>query len=243
MTQSDAVGGSAQAGTANTEGTADQADTADTADQADATGTAGTPPSATTATSTVVGAPSPRRTGPSIRPALIVVGIALLLILVFGVASALTSNPTPKAPKPAAVEGTGLVAEPATATLHPIEILGTPPADVLDALVLPKGAHEVSDTPWSGSTQYAGDMSFRLGAAQATLVDFFHTEFHAHGWSIVSVGAAHDDPHATEVLAQRASTDGWFWEAGVVVYPTTFGHAGADVTRFELELYEMPDAT
>ena len=224
MGQADPVGGSAPADTPTS-------------------ATTTTPTSATTTATPAPRGPSPRTAGPSIRPALIVVGVALLLILVFGIASALTNNPTPKAPKASAVKGTGLVAEPAIGTLHPIEILGTPPADVLDALVLPKGAHQVSHTPWSGSTQYSGDMSFRLGATQATLVAFFHAEFRAHGWSTVSVGAAHDDPHATEVLAQRASTDGWFWEAGVVVYPTTFSDTGADVTRFELELYEMPDAT
>ncbi len=209
--------------------------------------TAGGPPvRAGSPTPTLPASPDPpagRTPGPSVRPALIVVGLALLVLLVFGIGAALTNNPTPKAPKAAKVKGTGLVAEPATATLHPIEILGTPPADVLDALVLPKGAHVVSDTPWSGSTQYAGDMSFRLGASQAALVTFFHTELRHDGWSVLSVGAAHDEPGATEVLAQRASSDGWFWEAGVVVYPTTFDHAGADTTRFKLDLYEMPDAT
>lgn len=190
-------------------------------------------------------APAYRTTGPSVRPALIVVGLALLVVLVFGIASALTTNPTPKPPRPSAVKGTGLVAEPAVATLRPIEILGTPPADVLDALVLPKGAHEVSVTKWSGSTQYDGKMSFRLAASQASLVDFFRAELRARKWSIVSVGPARGAPHATEVLAQRASTDGWFWEAGFVVYPTTFSTsaAHADVTRFGLDLYEMPDAT
>jgi len=101
----------------------------------------------------------------------------------------------------------------------------------------------VSHTPWSGSTQFSAAMSFRLGASQAALVDFFRTELHAHGWSITSVGAAHDAKGATEVLSQRESTDGWFWDAGVVVYPTTFARSGADVTRFTLDLYEVPDAT
>lgn len=213
--------------------------------QADTAG--GTPvPPAASQPAPAVDEPPPRRTpGPSVRPALAVVGIALFLILAFGIGAALTSNPTPKAPAPAPVKGTGLVAEPATATLHPIEILGTPPADVLDALVLPKGAHEVSVTKWSGSTQYDGKMSFRLAASQASLVDFFRAELRARKWSIVSVGPARGAPHATEVLAQRASTDGWFWEAGFVVYPTTFSTsaAHADVTRFGLDLYEMPDAT
>jgi hypothetical protein len=187
--------------------------------------------------------PGRRAAGPSTRPALIVVGLALLVVLLFGIGAALTDNTTPKPPKSAVVRGTGLLAEPAATTLHPIEILGTPPADVLDALVLPKGAYAVSDRPWSGSTQYSGEMTFRLDASQATLVSFFRTELRARGWSITSVGAAHDEPGATEVLAQRASTDGWFWEAGVAVLPTTFGHAGTNLTRFRLDLYEMPDAT
>ncbi|MGH8989255.1 MAG: hypothetical protein ACRDXC_11810 [Acidimicrobiales bacterium] len=202
----------------------------------DSTGRTGSPPDPP-------GASVRRPPGPSVRPALIVVGLALLIVLVFAVGAALTHNATPKAPKPALLRGTGLVAEPAAATLHPIRILTTPPADILDALVLPQGARTVSATPWKGSTQYSGSMSFRLGATQATLVRFFHAELHAHGWSITDVGPAHDAPGATEVLGQHASTDGWFWETGVVVFPTSFGRSGTQTTRFRLELYEVPDAT
>ncbi len=187
--------------------------------------------------------PARRAPGPSLRPALVVVGLALLVVLVFGIGAAFTNDATPKAPKSHAVKGTGLVAEPSAATLHPIEILGTPPADILDALVLPRHARKVSDTPWSGSTQYSGEMTFRLDASQASIVRFFRAELHARGWAVTNVGAAHDQPGATEVLAQRASTDGWFWEAGVVVHPTTFERAGTDLTRFSLDLYEVPDAT
>jgi hypothetical protein len=186
-----------------------------------------------------------RPAGPSLRPALVVVGLALFLVLAFGIGSALNHNPTPKAPSPSRVNGTDLVAQPSAATLRPIEILGTPPADVLDALVLPRGAHTVSVTKWSGTTQYAGKMTFRLGASQAALVAFFRTELHAHGWSIVNVGPARNERGAIEVLAQRASADGWFWEAGVVVFPTTFGPGSSPrgATRFSLDLYQMPDAT
>ncbi|HVC15547.1 MAG TPA: hypothetical protein VND62_11895 [Acidimicrobiales bacterium] len=216
--------------------------------QAETAGTAGGP-SVLPASSPLSGAGEParpRRTpGPSVRPALVVVGVALVLVLLFGVGAALTRNPSPKERGAAPVAGTGLVAEPATATLHPIEILGTPPADVLDALVLPKGSHAVSAVPWKGSTQYAGRMTFRVGASQGVLVTFFRRALGARGWSIVNVGAARAARGATEVLAQRASSDGWFWEAGVVVFPTSFGTSAAhrDATRFSLDLYEMPDAT
>ncbi|MHB1554555.1 MAG: hypothetical protein ACYCSX_12765 [Acidimicrobiales bacterium] len=188
----------------------------------------------------------PRRTPmPSIRPALVVVGVALLVVVVFGVGAALTTTRSSTVPRDAPLRGTGLVAVPASAALHPIEILGTPPADVLDALVVPRGAQRVSASPWSGETQYSAKMTFQLASSQATIVSFFHTELRTRGWSIVNVGPARAEKGATEVLAQRASADGWFWEAGVVVFPTTFRHASADadVTRFSLDLYEMPDAT
>jgi hypothetical protein len=203
-----------------------------------------------TATRAVPSPPAPsigarRPATPSVRPALVVVGVALLLILLFGVASALTTNPAPSVPTARHVGSTGLVAEPAAGPLHPIEILGTPPADILDALALPKGSREKSATPWSGSTQFSGTMSFEVGATQAQVISFFHTELRARGWSILDVGPARGHPGATEVLAQRASTDGWFWEAGAVVSPTAFPKrsAHAEATRYSLELYEMPDAT
>ena len=213
--------------------------------QTDAPGTAQVPPSSPPGGAPGDQVPPRRTTTPSIRPALVVVGVALVVVLVFGIGAALTTTSSPKAPKVAPLEGTGLVAEPARAALRPIEILGTPPSDVLDALVVPEGLRKLSATPWSGETQYSAGMSFRLATSQARIVRFFRNELRANGWSIASVGPAHAKKGATEVLAQRASSDGWFWEAGVVVFPTTFPpkSIGADETRFSLDLYEMPDAT
>lgn len=186
----------------------------------------------------------PRPAGPSLRPALAVVAVALFFVLAFGIGAALTRNGPSKPPSPSRVAGTGLVAEPAVRALHPIEILGTPPADVLDSLVLPKGVRRLSVTRWSGSAQFDGKASFRARTSQGVLVRFFRSQLRAHGWSIVNVGPARVGHGATEVLAQRPSNDGWFWEAGFVVFPTSFGSAvHADATRFSLDLYEMPDAT
>jgi len=211
----------------------------------DVPGAAHVPPSSPPADTPADPEPPRRTPMPSIRPALVVVGVALLVVIVFGIGAALTTTPSPKVPRQAPLKGTGLVAMPAGAALHPIEILGTPPADVLDALVLPRGAQKVSESPWGGETQYSANMSFQLATSQAAIVDFFHTELRSRGWSIVNVGPARAEKGATEVLAQRASSDGWFWEAGVVVFPTAFRSTSshADVTRFNIDLYEMPDAT
>jgi len=186
-----------------------------------------------------------RTPGPSLRPALLVVGLAVFLVLVFGIGAALTTNSPSKPAAPRRVAGTGLVGEPAAGPLRPIEILGTPPSDVLDALRLPEGSRAVTATKWNGSTQYSAKMTFQVGASQGALLRFYRTSLRARHWSIVDVGPARGSPGAAEVLAQRASTDGWFWEVGVVALPTTFGPGATrpDVTRFTVDLYEMPDAS
>lgn len=188
----------------------------------------------------------PRRpAGPSVRPALVVLGIAVALVLLFGIGAALTGSSPSPAPHASPVHGTSLPAEPAAAGLRPIELPGTPPSDVLGSLVLPKGAVARSSVKWDGSTQYSATMRFDVGTSQGAVVGFYRAELKARGWSIQDVGAARAQHGATEVLAQRPSADGWYWEAGVVVSPTTFGAGGAapETTRFTLELYEMPDAT
>jgi hypothetical protein len=211
----------------------------------DAPGAAHAPPPDPPTREPMEAAPPRRAPVPSIRPALVVVGVALLVVIVFGIGAALTTTRSPTVQRNAPLRGAGLVAAPASTALRPIEILGTPPADVLDALVVPRGAQTLSASPWSGETQYSATMTFQLASSQETIVGFFHTELHSRGWKIVNVGPARAEKGATEVLAQRASSDGWFWEAGIVVFPTTFRHTStdADVTRFSVDLYEMPDAT
>ena len=49
---------------------------------------------------------------------------------------------------------------------------------------------------------------------------------------------------SVEVLAEKAGDDGWYWEAGAVVSPTTFptGHgARAESTDFTLRLFQVSD--
>lgn len=226
------------------------------------------------AVTTAVTAPGPtmgrapgRRAVPSARPALVVVGIAAVLVLLFGIGAALTGSSPPSkpaAPATGPVRGTTLRAEAATAALRPIERPGTPPSDVLHSIVLPVGSTAVWSKPWNGGTQFSAKMAFRLPSSQAAVVGFYRTELQARGWSISSVGPARGQKNATEVLAQRASNDGWYWEIGVVVSPTTFSSAsgaspgasgppgasaasaasaasGPDTTRFSLDLFEEPD--
>ena len=63
------------------------------------------------------------------------------------------------------------------------------------------------------------------------------------GWQIFSTGPADHEPGGLEVLGKKAGSDGFYWEMGAVISPTTFG-AGAPATgatSFTLELFQVQD--
>ena len=63
------------------------------------------------------------------------------------------------------------------------------------------------------------------------------------GWQIFSTGPADHDPGGLEVLGKKAGSDGFFWEMGAVVSPTTFG-AGAPAGGHHVlhrRLFQQPD--
>jgi hypothetical protein len=192
----------------------------------------------------------PTRRGPGLGPALVVGAIAVGLILVFGVLSVVSTGHTTTSPsvstRPVAVAGSSLKAVPAVTGLGPIEQADTPPANILDSLTLPVGStpvphgHSVSNT-----NQYDGQMAFTASSTEATLVAFYRSELDRHGWKIVGVAPATGIPEGVEVLSEQAGSDGWYWEVGAVVSPTRFtGPAGVhQSTRFQLRLFEVPDAS
>ena len=194
--------------------------------------------------------PPRRRSGPGLRPALAVVGLAVVLVLGFGVLAVVTNVSTPGPSshpfKAALVPGTSLVALPATDGLRPIETLGEPPGNIIDSVSLPEGARRVSVTNNGGNAdQYDQQMTFSLPTSQAELVTFYQAEMKRLGWKIFSTGSATDDPGTIEILGQLGGTDGWYWEMGALIAPTRFTpHTtanGGDVTHFTVRLFQEPD--
>lgn len=193
----------------------------------------------------------PVRRSPGMRPALLVVGIAAGLVLVFGTLSVVSSqgtNSTSGTSEPIHVKGTSLLAVPADKILEPIEHPGTPPDNIIDALTVPQGAavrgHQDNNT---SATQYDEQMEFSVHASENAVVDFYKVELKAKGWRVFNVGTVSNLPGGIEVLAQKGGDDGWYWETGAVVSPTTFGTSGgtkgtgAESTTFTLRLFQEPD--
>jgi hypothetical protein len=189
----------------------------------------------------------PARGGVSMRPAMIVLGLAVLIIALFVSLSLLTSSqPTPvhTGGAPLDVTGSSLKAAPAATALAPIISQGQPPANIVNAVDIPVGAVRLShQNNAAESGQYDSQVSLRSDASQGSLLAFYASDMKSEGWQIFDRGAASNDANALEVLGKLAGTDGYYWEMGVTVQATSFGHGApaAGATTFTIRLLQEPD--
>lgn len=190
----------------------------------------------------------PVRSNTSMRPAMVVLGLAVFILVLFGAMSLGSgqgpSTSTSTSP-PTRVKGTSLLATAAATALKPIEHPDTPPGNIVNALTVPVGAVARGFADNTTSTgQYDEQMRFSVGASEDAVVTFYRAELAAKGWKIESVGEATDVKGGVEVLAEKAGDDGWYWEVGAVVSPTTFpagGSPSAESTAFTLRLLQLSD--
>ena len=98
-------------------------------------------------------------------------------------------------------------------------------------------------TTAGGAGQYDAQMRFRSDDSQGALLAFFAADMKPQGWQIFDRGPAANDPGALEVLGKLAGSDGYYWEMGATVSPTTFGR-GAPAhgqTDFTIRLFQEED--
>lgn len=186
------------------------------------------------------------------RPALVVLGIAItLLVLGAVVALAAGSSPpaTPTAGSGRPVPGMSLRALPARGFVARIAAGGEPPADVVSALSVPvRSRFEAKAVKDRGVDQFDRSVTFSVPVSPAQVEAFYRTELRRAGWRIQSDGRAGS---AYELLADRGGSDGYEWGVGVVVYsvqpvlsPALGGAAQVGPTaRVVLSLYQVGDAS
>ncbi len=189
----------------------------------------------------------PPRAGFNMKAAMIVPGIGLLILVLFVGAGFLTSNSvqeTRSSTSSFAVPGTPVRAVPAVHDLKVITVSGQPPGNILNAVSIPLGAKRVSFVNNTQSAQqYDAQISLKVNESQAALEAFYKSVMKKQGWQIFSTGPADHDPGAFDILGKKAGSDGFFWEMGAVISPTTFG-AGAPArgtTPFTVRLFQQPD--
>jgi hypothetical protein len=185
--------------------------------------------------------------GFSIRPAMIVLGLAVLIVAAF-VTLAMLSSPTPAPVKtagiPSAVPGSTLRAEPAANALGPIVVSGEPPSNILNAVRVPVGSVRIShQNNAAGAGQFDAQVTLRSTDSQGALLAFFAATMHQEGWQVFDRGPAANNPGALEVLGKLAGTDGYYWEMGATIPPTTFGHGAPPTgeTDFTVRLLQQND--
>ncbi|HVB92182.1 MAG TPA: hypothetical protein VND70_08795 [Acidimicrobiales bacterium] len=182
----------------------------------------------------------------SLRPAMIVLGLAVLILGAFIAAGFLTSNPVQgtRITGSSAVPGSTLVAVPAATALSVITRSGQPPGNILNAVSIPRGAVRTAHQDnTAAADQYDAQVSLRANTSQGALEAFYAGAMRQQGWQVFGRGPASHDPGAFEILGKRAGSDGFYWELGAVIGPTSFGTGApaAGSTDFTLRLFQVPD--
>jgi hypothetical protein len=186
----------------------------------------------------------PTTGGISMRPAMVVLGLAVLILVVFvaiGILSSQSPAPVRHGTAASSVPGTTLRAEPATAALAPIVSTGEPPTN---AVSIPVGSVRISHQDNAGGAgQYDSQVVLRSGDSQGALLAFYAADMRLQGWQVFDRGPAANDPGALEVLGKLAGADGYYWEMGATVSPTTFSRGGParGQTEFTIRLFQESD--
>ena len=174
-------------------------------------------------------------------PALVVLGIAVFIVVAGIVASALASgsNPTLSVRRITIPGGTVVPLTPATSAMKSIVSAGEPPADILGNLAVPAGSTVTRTIDVDqGATQFDRTVVLRTGLASDQVADLYRTLLPRLGWSVLDRGSpASGSAPGTVILFKRGSGDGFYWEVGATVSPTT----SAGTTTVSLELFELPD--
>ena len=122
--------------------------------------------------------------------------------------------------------------------------MGEPPSNIINAVSVPTGSVRLShQNNAAGSGQFDSQIVLRSTDSQGALLTFYAAEMHQQGWQVFDKGPAANDPGALEVLGKLAGTDGYYWEMGATISPTTFG-AGAPAngdTDFTIRLLQEND--
>jgi hypothetical protein len=191
--------------------------------------------------------PPPRRPpGPSARPAMIPVGIAALVLIAGGISAALTSSGVDQPPASRSiptVRGATVRAVPGRTALRPIVIGGQPPQNILNVIPLPTGSRvKTGSATNNGIGLYDHSLSFTVAVSEQRVISFFRAELKALKWQQVTEGPPPHGAPGYQIVSQHPGSDGYEWELGVTVSPTTFATGStAQTTPFTMRVFAVTD--
>lgn len=172
----------------------------------------------------------PLTTTTSIWPAAAVLIVGVVMLAVFLLINAVSDQGvTTPTTIPVVVGGLN------TASSHLLvgcEQPGTPPSNVLPALIVP--ATTVATGAVSLPNQGAGDFSctrsFVTAVTPGELLGYYSAQLRAQGWDLFSQGASNGAP---QDLFQKAGNDTFYWVIGVTV-----NSSNATSTHWKFQIYQ-----
>jgi hypothetical protein len=162
----------------------------------------------------------PLTTTTSIWPAAFVLILAVVVLASFMIINLISdqgvSTTTTTVPQ---IVG-GLATESSHVILQNCQQPDNPPANIADALLVPKTTR--STGPAQLPNEGAGDFDcFRplvTQASPAALLNYYTTQLETRGWSLFSKGASNGSPQS---LFQKAGSDSFYWVVGITVHSST----------------------
>jgi hypothetical protein len=193
-------------------------------------------------------APGPRR--PSLAPAAIVVGIAVVIVASGAIVALAgsTSAHAPAAQLGTSVPGVPFKAIPAQPDLSHIESGGEPPPDVIKAMTVPSISSYVGDSNEdAGLDQFEESVTISVPATSASVAAFYRKELPGAQWSMQFDGRANG---AIELIGQRNGSDGYQWRVAIVISsvdptlsPALAGSGQTSTSSVVMTLYQVADAS
>lgn len=158
--------------------------------------------------------PAPPSHTVSILPAATVVIVAVVTLVTFAFLNIFDASTTAPTTLPIIVGG--LPEASSTSVFAAFAAPGLVPADVTSALVVPVGAARVAGEVTGGGGVAGYDRAVRITvhSPRPQLLGFYRSHLEGSGWRLFSQGTATGG--GDELLFQKAGSDGWYWEVGVV---------------------------
>lgn len=184
-------------------------------------------------------------------PALIVLGLALAIMLggaglalAFGGSHHSTRSSSTSDAATACVPQSGIPTTSAASLLRSLGPSGEIPRDVMTALFVPAGAQVTAMHNYDHSAgQFDRELVLRTPGARRSLTSCYEHGLVNLGWKLTSTPLRKSQ--TTQILAQYASRDGYYWEVGVTIaeHSSAVSKPNTRPSSLTLRLLEMPDAS
>jgi hypothetical protein len=199
--------------------------------------------------STAPSAPRPSLQLPRNGPALIFLAvIAVVAIGGFLLAALSSGSKSPPAPI-GKIAGAKVTAASASSFVAKIAVADEPPANVIDALVVPANATLTAFHRQAENLElFAGSITLAAPDQASDLVTFYRLELAHERWKVTRTDATADGK-GSELFATIAGSDGFYWELEVIVEssnpsvsPALGGGDATVASSVSLQLVELDDA-